>query len=309
MLDNTEIVATVQAFDLEPQTDDLDTWVSFTTIVSDGFDEAKRRGIGYIYKQAKRKLKGSFDDYCRAIDVSASTVNKEIRFYEANEEADSLEIEMPKEITASKYATLKGDTPKEKIEHHEALRADLGKAPSAKDISVSIKVGSTVSETETKLKDDVIDVEVEPTKDYKLLYEQEVILHKATKTKLKRERELKDKRNKEKAELKVNTVDLTPLNEAQKELDKFWDSLHTAQRNYMGKLNKEHKKSFTLQAVTEPKHYIVLGLSEGATLNEVKIAYKKLAKQLHPDMKDGNEAKFKKIAEAYKKIKELHNVK
>jgi len=308
MLDSNEIITTVQAIDLMPSEADLDKWVSFTETVSAGFDEAKRLGIGYVYKQAKRSLKDTkFEEYCRAIGVSKQVVYREIKFFDANQEVD-----MPETITASKYAEIKGTTPKEKIESYKTLEATLGKVPSVKDIredKENFKKVPTTVQTETKLKEpsEIIEVELEPTKDYKVLYEREVILHKKTKDKLKKERELKDKRNKEKAELKANTVDLAPLKEAQKQLDAFWDSLHTAQRNYMGKLNKEHKRQFVIQATTEPKHYIVLGLSEEATLDEVKIAYRKLAKQLHPDMPDGDEVKFKKIAEAYKKIKELHN--
>ena len=49
-------------------------------------------------------------------------------------------------------------------------------------------------------------------------------------------------------------------------------------------------------------YYEVLGLSKGATEEELKKAYRKLAKQYHPDVNPGNqdaEAKFKEINEAY----------
>lgn len=46
-------------------------------------------------------------------------------------------------------------------------------------------------------------------------------------------------------------------------------------------------------------YYSVLGVSKGATDEEIKKAYRKLAHQHHPDKKGGDEAKFKEINEAY----------
>jgi len=48
-------------------------------------------------------------------------------------------------------------------------------------------------------------------------------------------------------------------------------------------------------------HYEVLGLKKGATIDEVKKAYKELAKKYHPDVSKEQDAekKFKEVAEAY----------
>ncbi|MBQ9742351.1 MAG: molecular chaperone DnaJ [Ruminococcus sp.] len=49
-------------------------------------------------------------------------------------------------------------------------------------------------------------------------------------------------------------------------------------------------------------YYEVMGLQKGASEDEIKKAYRKLAKQYHPDLNPGNaeaEAKFKEVGEAY----------
>lgn len=46
-------------------------------------------------------------------------------------------------------------------------------------------------------------------------------------------------------------------------------------------------------------YYKVLGVAKGASGEEIKKAYRKLAHEHHPDKKGGNEAKFKEINEAY----------
>ena len=47
------------------------------------------------------------------------------------------------------------------------------------------------------------------------------------------------------------------------------------------------------------EYYQILGLEKGASKDEVKKAFRKLAAKYHPDKKTGDEAKFKEISEAY----------
>jgi curved DNA-binding protein len=53
-------------------------------------------------------------------------------------------------------------------------------------------------------------------------------------------------------------------------------------------------------------YYQILGISRNATQDEVKKAYRKLARQYHPDIskESGAEAKFKEIGEAYEVLKD-----
>lgn len=46
-------------------------------------------------------------------------------------------------------------------------------------------------------------------------------------------------------------------------------------------------------------YYQILGLQKGASRDEVKKAFRKLAAEYHPDKKTGNESKYKEITEAY----------
>jgi molecular chaperone DnaJ len=46
-------------------------------------------------------------------------------------------------------------------------------------------------------------------------------------------------------------------------------------------------------------YYQILGLQKGASKEEIKKAFRKLAAEYHPDKKTGDESKFKEISEAY----------
>ena len=57
--------------------------------------------------------------------------------------------------------------------------------------------------------------------------------------------------------------------------------------------------------------YSVLGISRGATDDEIKKAYRALSRKYHPDAninnpnKDQTEAKFKEVQQAYQQIMQL----
>jgi curved DNA-binding protein len=57
--------------------------------------------------------------------------------------------------------------------------------------------------------------------------------------------------------------------------------------------------------MTDP--YFVLGVDRTASEEDIKSAYRRLAKKYHPDRPDGNEEKFKRVSEAYESIKNQNN--
>ena len=56
--------------------------------------------------------------------------------------------------------------------------------------------------------------------------------------------------------------------------------------------------------MTKRDYYEILGVSKGASPDEIKKAFRRLAVQYHPDKEGGNEEKFKEINEAYEVLKD-----
>jgi molecular chaperone DnaJ len=64
---------------------------------------------------------------------------------------------------------------------------------------------------------------------------------------------------------------------------------------------------FTSEHMAKRDYYEVLGLQKGASADQIKSAFRKLAKQYHPDSNQGDpaaETKFKEINEAYEVLKD-----
>lgn len=53
-------------------------------------------------------------------------------------------------------------------------------------------------------------------------------------------------------------------------------------------------------------HYSTLGVGKGAKADEIKSAYRKLAKEFHPDVPGGNAAKFQQVQEAYEVLSDAN---
>ena len=53
-----------------------------------------------------------------------------------------------------------------------------------------------------------------------------------------------------------------------------------------------------------PDYYEILGLSRGASADDIKRAYRKLAHEHHPDKTGGDDKRFREINEAYQVLSE-----
>ena len=54
-------------------------------------------------------------------------------------------------------------------------------------------------------------------------------------------------------------------------------------------------------------YYVTLGISRGADLNQIKKAYRKVAKKVHPDIaQSGDSQRFREIREAYETLADEH---
>jgi molecular chaperone DnaJ len=56
--------------------------------------------------------------------------------------------------------------------------------------------------------------------------------------------------------------------------------------------------------MTKRDYYEILGVNKGASADEIKKAFRRLAIQYHPDKEGGDEAKFKEVNEAYEVLKD-----
>ena len=71
--------------------------------------------------------------------------------------------------------------------------------------------------------------------------------------------------------------------------------------DYLNKARRNGKEQAKENGMEYKDYYKILGVDKGANEKEIKTAYRKLARQYHPDMNSGNkqsEARFKEINEA-----------
>jgi len=301
MLDITEIEATVGAMILKPTDDNVDSFVNGYIELEQKLKDFSEIALGYYHHNAKKKLKTKWDEYCRAIGVSESKIRKQVALYKA-----SLEVDIPKEVTAPKYAELKGNTPEEKIAKYESIKEAIGKPPTVKEIKENFKKQSTLTVSETNLKQNEVVQDIKKI-DYKELYEATLKeleeckkLNEELKTKLKKEVELKKRRNAEIKQLKAKTMlDFDAVAEALFEIGE-----HISFLNKFKYAPKKPEKCFG--DALKVLNIKVLPKDTKEAIKLVKRSYKSLAKQYHPD-KGGDEDSFNRIREAMNKIIEELN--
>jgi molecular chaperone DnaJ len=62
-------------------------------------------------------------------------------------------------------------------------------------------------------------------------------------------------------------------------------------------------KGFEWRCAMPKDYYVVLGVSRGANVNQIKRAYRRIAKQFHPDLTQSeSSAKFREVIEAYETL-------
>lgn len=71
------------------------------------------------------------------------------------------------------------------------------------------------------------------------------------------------------------------------------------------KFSKNYKL-ITKNSLMAKDYYEILGIQKGASDDDIKRAYRRLAHEYHPDKAGGNEAKFKEINEAYQVLGDSH---